>query len=408
MKFIEPRLDEATALTKEQTAAVSEIAPRLRMLRSNRTERSSVIVFDPKKPAAPDGFTEGYVLFVENSDEYIREYEAFVAKYGRDPYIVVIDALGYAIGAHMESAAVAAEQFLAYLDGEAANWDKVDAAKSYITGKRLEQKISIVTGAAQGFGLGIAEFLAENGAYVVIADLNYELAKNSSDEINKKYGNYCSIAIKMDVSDETSVRDGINETAATFGGLDVFASNAGVLSAGPTDTLSVDKFVFVTKINYIGYFICAKQAFIMMKRQNEINPAYRMDIIQTNSKSGLQGSKRNCSYAGSKFGAIGLTQSFALEMVEYGIKVNSVCPGNFLNGPLWKDPENGLFVQYLRSGKVPGAKTVEDVEAYYNAQVPMARGCEIEDVAKAVLYLIEQRYETGQALPVTGGQVMLH
>ena len=131
------------------------------------------------------------------------------------------------------------------------------------------------------------------------------------------------------------------------------------------------------------------------------------DVIEINSKSGLEGSNKNFAYAGSKFGGIGLTQSFAMELAPYGIKVNAVCPGNFLNGPLWSDPVKGLFAQYLNAGKVPGAKTVADVRKYYESKVPLGRGCEIEDVAKAVLYIISQKYETGQALPVTGGQVML-
>ena len=71
-------------------------------------------------------------------------------------------------------------------------------------------------------------------------------------------------------------------------------------------------------------------------------------------------------------------------------------------------PKNGLFIQYLRAGKVPGAKTIEDVRRAYEAKVPMKRGCTACDVMKAVYYLIEQKYETGQAVPVTGGQVMLH
>ena len=94
-------------------------------------------------------------------------------------------------------------------------------------------------------------------------------------------------------------------------------------------------------------------------------------------------------------------------MIEDGIKVNSVCPGNFFDGPLWSDPEKGLFVQYLHSGKVPGAKTVEEVKHFYEAKVPMGRGCTGPDVLRAIVYLTQQQYETGQALPVTGGQTML-
>ena len=130
------------------------------------------------------------------------------------------------------------------------------------------------------------------------------------------------------------------------------------------------------------------------------------DIIEINSKSGLQGSKANFAYAGSKFGGIGLVQSFALELAPYGIKVNAVCPGNLLDGPLWNDPDRGLFRQYLDAGKVQGAKTVEDVRAHYESKVPLGRGCQAIDVARAVKYVIEQQYETGQAIPVTGGQVM--
>jgi sorbitol-6-phosphate 2-dehydrogenase len=192
-----------------------------------------------------------------------------------------------------------------------------------------------------------------------------------------------------------------------FGGLDLLVSNAGVLRAGSVKTQSVEEFDFVTAVNYRGYFLCVKAAAPVLARQHAACPTYRSDIVQINSKSGLSGSNRNGAYAGSKFGGIGLTQSFALELVEDGVKVNSVCPGNFFDGPLWSDPRNGLFVQYLSTGKVPGARTVEDVKRFYEAKVPMKRGCRSADVMRAIFYLVEQEYETGQALPVTGGQEML-
>jgi len=145
-----------------------------------------------------------------------------------------------------------------------------------------------------------------------------------------------------------------------------------------------------------------------MKLQAKYQPEHFTDIIQINSKSGLKGSNKNFAYAGGKFGGIGLTQSFAIELMPYRIKVNSVCPGNLFDGPLWSDPENGLFVQYLRAGKVPGAKTIADVKRFYEAQVPANRGCTVNDVMKAIYYIIDQEYETGQAVPVTGGQNMLN
>jgi sorbitol-6-phosphate 2-dehydrogenase len=193
-----------------------------------------------------------------------------------------------------------------------------------------------------------------------------------------------------------------------FGGLDILISNAGVLKAGSVKTQAVKDFDLVTAVNYKGFFVCTQVFSPIMALQHLANPAYQSDIIQINSKSGLVGSNRNGAYAGSKFGSIGLVQSFALELVEDGIKVNAVCPGNFFDGPLWSDPNDGLFVQYLRAGKVPGAKTIQDVRRAYEAKIPMGRGCTTADVMKAIYYLIEQSYETGQALPVTGGQVMLH
>jgi NAD(P)-dependent dehydrogenase (short-subunit alcohol dehydrogenase family) len=109
----------------------------------------------------------------------------------------------------------------------------------------------------------------------------------------------------------------------------------------------------------------------VMKLQHRFAPGRLTDIVQVNSKSGLEGGNRNSAYAGSKFGSIGLTQSFTKELVEQGIKVNSVCPGNFFEGPLWSDPEPGLFVQHLKAGKVPGAKTIADVKRFYETKVPM-------------------------------------
>jgi sorbitol-6-phosphate 2-dehydrogenase len=96
-----------------------------------------------------------------------------------------------------------------------------------------------------------------------------------------------------------------------------------------------------------------------------------------------------------------------MELIPWRIKVNAICPGNFFDGPLWSDPETGLFVQYLKTGKVEGAETISDVREYYKKQVPAGRGCRIDDVMKALFYIIDQEYETGQAIPVTGGQEML-
>ena len=268
---------------------------------------------------------------------------------------------------------------------------------------RLAGKIIVVTGAAQGFGKGIAEELYKEGATIVIADMNQPLAESVAAEMGDR-----ACAISVNVSDEESVANLVAKTVETYGGLDIMIANAGVVRSGPLATFEKKDMEFVTAINYTGLFLCAKYAGMIMQAQHEADPEGFYDIISISSKSGLEGSNKNFAYAGSKFGGIGLVQSWALELCAYNIKVNAVCPGNYLDGPLWSDPVRGLFVQYLEAGKVPGAKTVEDVRRFYESKVPMNRGCLPVDVARAVMYCVEQKYETGQAIPVTGGQVMLN
>ena len=272
--------------------------------------------------------------------------------------------------------------------------------------RKYAGKTAVVTGSAQGFGYGIADYLASLGASVVVADMNTEGALAAAESICKK-NSVETLAVSCDVTREESVEALIENTVLKFGGIDIFINNAGIVRAGSLEEMTLKAFTLVENVNYNAYFLCAKYSSQIMKIQRQFAPEETFDIIEINSKSGLEGSNKNFAYAGSKFGGIGLTQSFALELAPHGIKVNAICPGNFLDGPLWSDPEKGLFVQYLKAGKVPGAETVEDVRRFYEAKVPLGRGCRTEDVSLAISYIIDQKYETGQALPVTGGQVML-
>jgi len=273
----------------------------------------------------------------------------------------------------------------------------------------LKGKVVVVTGGAQGFGEGIIRALVEEGCITFIADLNEDGARHLADELNGRMGQTVAIPVRVDVTNEDSVEHMMEFVAQTTGCCDVFISNAGVLKAGSVKELSLKDFQFVTSVDYTGFFICTKFASRLMAWQDKAaKGTYLTDIIAISSKSGLEGSNRNGAYAGAKFGTIGLVQSFALELVKDHIKVNAVCPGNFLEGPLWSDPVKGLFVQYLEAGKVPGAKTIEDVRRFYESKVPMGRGCTTTDVVRAICYIVEQKYETGQSLPVTGGQIMLH
>lgn len=356
---------------------------------------------------------------------------AFVEGHGCAPKIVLVEGVGlFAAGETCKDAATTRDVYLSavkvmagarrlggvrylperdqdFIDRCEAEAYRRGVAAGARRGGRAEGRVALVTGAAQGFGLGIAQGLAAEGAHVALADLKVEDAETAAAAIASREGAGRAVAVRMDVASDESVAEAVYRLVRVFGGFDVVVSNAGVLRAGGVKDQAPSEFRFVTDVNYVGYFNVVHAAAPVMALQSLARKGPWSDIIQINSKSGLQGSNRNGAYAGAKFGGIGLTQSFALELVEDRIKVNAVCPGNYLDGPLWSDPEIGLFAQYLRSGKVPGAKTVEDVRRYYESKVPMGRGCTVADVMKAVLYIIEQDYETGQAVPVTGGQVML-
>jgi sorbitol-6-phosphate 2-dehydrogenase len=272
----------------------------------------------------------------------------------------------------------------------------------------VSNKVCVVTGGAQGFGEGIVRELIKNGALVFIADMNIAGANRLAADLNTESGRTAAFGVEVNVTEEASIQRMVGEIVNTVGGIDLFISNAGVLKAGSVKELTLRDFQFVTDVNYTGFFLCTKHVAPVMERMNKPTGRYYTDIVSITSKSALEGSNKNGAYAGSKFGSVGLVQSFAKELVADNTKVNTVCPGNFFDGPLWSDPQNGLFVQYLSTGKVPGAETIKDVRRFYEAQIPMNRGCDGKDVTRAILYAVEQKYETGQAIPVTGGQVMLN
>ncbi len=376
-----------------------------------------------------------YIFIDAESDEEIlkqaeEKIEAFAAEKGYTPKVLLIKGVGLvAVGDNSKNAQIITDVFTdamkvafyaqsfggehpmekAWIDF-IDNWEVENYRRKVAAGSskgRVEGKTIIVTGAAQGFGEGIARELMAQGANIVVADLNEATGEKTAASFNEMADSNKAIFVKTNVADMTSLQNLMRQTILNFGALDAFVSNAGVVRAGGLDVMTPENFEFVTKINYEAYFFCAKAASHIMKIETRYDPDYFADIIQVNSKSGLRGSKANFAYAGGKFGGIGLTQSFALELAPDRVKVNSICPGNYYDGPLWSNPENGLFIQYLNAGKVPGAKTVQDVKDYYLAQVPMRKGCNPVDVCKAILYAIDQTGETGQAIPVTGGQVML-
>ena len=260
--------------------------------------------------------------------------------------------------------------------------------------KMLEGKTAIITGGAQGLGKAISLRLAAEGCQTVIADINKTGIKETEQEIQNKF-KWETVGIITDVTKDEDVAKLVDQTVNHFGKLDIMVSNAGILIAQPVDDFPAEKWLNVIKVNLYGYFLCIKHSARVMKKQRS------GVIIQINSKSGKKGSYKSSAYASSKFGGIGLTQSAALELAEYGVRVNAICPGNMFESPLWV---NSLFKQYARTRGM----TEEDVRQYYIDQVPLKRGCTYDDVCNLLVFLASDQssYMTGQAVNVTGGQEM--
>ncbi|MCS7048706.1 MAG: SDR family NAD(P)-dependent oxidoreductase, partial [Verrucomicrobiae bacterium] len=169
----------------------------------------------------------------------------------------------------------------------------------------LTGKVALVTGGGQGLGAAICQRLTAEGCTVIAADIK-------------------GTEHKMDVTNETEVRELFDRVTAQHGRLDIVVANAAILIAEPIDIADADKWRAVINVNLVGNFLTIKHACRIMK------PQRRGVIIQINSKSGKRGSAANSAYAASKFGGIGLVQSVALEMAPYNVRVNAICPGNLL------------------------------------------------------------------------------
>jgi sorbitol-6-phosphate 2-dehydrogenase len=259
---------------------------------------------------------------------------------------------------------------------------------------RLEGRSAIITGASQGLGAALAHRLAVEGCSVCVVDVNGPGAEETAAKIAADTGQP-TIHCQADVTKPGDMDAAVRKTVEAFGKLDVMVCNAGILISGDTVEFDPAKWRKVIDVNLVGYFISAQAALKVMAEQG------CGVIVQINSKSGKKGSFKNSAYASSKFGGIGLTQSVALEFAEQGIRINSICPGNLLDSPLWVD---SLYAQYAERWGM----TEEEVRQKYVDQVPMKRGCTYEDVANVMVFLCsdESSYMTGQAINVTGGQEM--
>jgi 3-oxoacyl-[acyl-carrier protein] reductase len=245
----------------------------------------------------------------------------------------------------------------------------------------LNDKVAVVTGAAQGIGRAIAEALARRGADVVVADLNVEKAEATAKEIAADTGRR-AIAVQVDVADHASAKAMIDRAIAEFGRIDILVNNAGITRDNLIMRMKEDDWDLVLNVNLKGAFNCSKAIIRPMMKQHYGR------IVNITSVSGLAGQVGQTNYSSSKAGLIGFTKALAKEVGSRNITVNAVAPG---------------FIETDLTADLP-----QDLKDMAIQMTPVGRFGKPEDVANAVVFLAsdDANFITGQVLSVDGGMVM--
>ncbi|RKY09282.1 MAG: sorbitol-6-phosphate 2-dehydrogenase [Planctomycetota bacterium] len=264
--------------------------------------------------------------------------------------------------------------------------------------KELKGMSAVVTGAGSGLGRSVARGIAGAGANVAIIDINKEEAMQTCEIIKEEMPDISAVDVLCDVTNEADVEKAFATIKDCFGSLNIMVNAAGIAPAGALVDLPADKWRFALEVNLTGYFLMAKHAARLMIKQGVGG-----SIVNLSSKSGLEASKNNTPYNATKAGEIHMARGWAMELGQYGIRVNSVCPGNVFEGSKIWNPE------YMRiCAKKHGIKP-EEVIPYYVNKTILKKEIKGQDVADAVVFLAsdKSRMITGQTLVVDAGQVMV-
>jgi rhamnulose-1-phosphate aldolase/alcohol dehydrogenase len=258
----------------------------------------------------------------------------------------------------------------------------------------FSRKIAFVTGGAGGIGSVTTRTLVSQGAHVVIADLNLEGAEKVAQEINAQYGENRVIAVKMDVTSEEAVIAAFKATALAYGGVDIVVNNAGLATSSPFDQTSLKEWNLNMNVLSTGYFLVAREAFIVMKKQ-----AIGGNMVFVGSKNSVYAGKNASAYSTAKAAEIHLARCIAAEGGEFGIRVNSVLPDAILQGSaIWNSGwRNERAAAY---GIAP-----DQLEEYYRKRTTLLVNIFPQDIADAITYFASSKSEktTGCMLTVDGG-----
>lgn len=239
---------------------------------------------------------------------------------------------------------------------------------------KLQNKVAVITGGASGIGAATARLFVEEGAKVVLVDLNEE--KGKAFEAELKAQNAEALFVKANITIEEEVQNIFKETLDTFGKVDIVFNNAGIGRVTPTEELSYDEWRNTVNVDLDGVFLVAREAIREMLKTGGGT------IVNTASMYGLVGSPGSAAYNAAKAGVINLTRSLALEYATRNIRVNALAPG-FIDTPI-----------------IP-----EEIKSQLAAITPMQRLGKAEEMAKAVLFMAsdDSSFMTGHAIVVDGG-----
>jgi NAD(P)-dependent dehydrogenase (short-subunit alcohol dehydrogenase family) len=255
------------------------------------------------------------------------------------------------------------------------------ATREAARARDLNGRVAVVTGGARGIGRAIGDALAVRGADVVVADLDPDMAVDAE-------------RVRVDVTDESSVRDLVRDVIERHGRLDILVNNAGVSRSLPFVDIDEAEWDRVFDVNVKGvYLACRAVVPHMMQRRSG-------KIVNISSMVGKEAIPLFVHYSASKFAVLGLTQGLAKEMAPYDVNVNAVCPG-VVRTPLWEP-----LLDQLSATK--GITRDEAFEEFVSG-IPLGRPQEPEDIGEVVAFLASDRARnmTGQGINVTGG-MQLH
>lgn len=255
--------------------------------------------------------------------------------------------------------------------------------------KKLEGKVALITGAATGIGRAAAILFANEGAQVVIADINEKDANETVRTIKKEGGE--ALFTYVNLVNTTELEQMVRTTVATYGKLHIFYHNAGVAGPGRLELTTEEAYDQIMDLHVKAGFFGAKFAAPEIKR------AGGGSILFTASGLGLRPSSESPAYSVSKAGLIMLTRTLAVALAKDGIRVNAVCPGPISSTPLWQ----GVLAR--------NPEIVPEEYTQMNIKIrPIKRLGTPEEMAQAALFLVspEASYITGVALPVDGGRAM--